>query len=525
MRRSSVSLVLAVGLTPLLLWGASAAASSNVPVTPMTPLASSYHEPSLAINPMHPERMAISYAEKQKNQGCYLARSADGGTTWRAELLVGDGGRVPVPAGGHPCSFFLAPRVAYGADGTLFYSFPVDTTDQAGLIWTLYWVISSADDGAHFSNPIRLLPGSSGDGGEGVMAGPADDVTVYAESVVETLDTSLATKGLYISRLATTAAPSSPVQVSPTTGQFVVGPAVAAGRGGGVYAAWMDWAPTFVYQALPSILYLATSRDGGHTFGSPVLVATIERGCNGAYSQTTACKPYHFDYKEQLAAGGNSDVYFVWHTPGNLPGGGSRVFFTASHDAGATWTAPAVLGATGALSGDQQYEPAIAVAPDGRIDIIFYDVDAAARYQDVYAISSGDKGMTFSDPRRITTASSATDVHGPTDFYGSAAFGYTMALASTPGGVRAAWSDSRRGTTGTGHQDIYFTNAGTPAEAAVTAPSPPPQASAQLPSTSGPPGAATASAILTLLGIAAMLRRRRRGAPCQPLTELVTSIP
>ncbi len=84
----------------------------------------------------------------------------------------------------------------------------------------------------------------------------------------------------------------------------------------------------------------------------------------------------------------------------------SDVFLIRSTDGGETWSAPIRVNDDATLT--DQYFPAIATTPDGRVIVMFYDSrydSPANQLIDVTAAISYDGGQTFPDQRRLTDRS------------------------------------------------------------------------------------------------------------------------
>ncbi|MDQ3305708.1 MAG: glycoside hydrolase [Actinomycetota bacterium] len=149
----------------------------------------------------------------------------------------------------------------------------------------------------------------------------------------------------------------------------------------------------------------------------------------------------------------------------------SEVYFTTSSDEGTTWSEPINITDDDPSRGADQYLPGITVAPNGRIDVAWYDyrndpfyspgeVDedmgatVGQRYWDAYYSYSEDGGATWSSNQRITNPSvdgaegatfANSDTQGP------------MGIASTDGTAYLAWSDSRATGREGDAEDAYFT--------------------------------------------------------------------
>jgi hypothetical protein len=105
--------------------------------------------------------------------------------------------------------------------------------------------------------------------------------------------------------------------------------------------------------------------------------------------------------------------------------------------------------------GTTQYRPAIGVAPDGRLDVAYYDRRADRRdvMNAVSMQSSTDGGRTF-EPR-IALSDRAFDSRvGFGSERGMADVGSRIGLLPGPARTMVVWADTRAGTQATGKQDI-----------------------------------------------------------------------
>jgi hypothetical protein len=155
------------------------------------------------------------------------------------------------------------------------------------------------------------------------------------------------------------------------------------------------------------------------------------------------------------------NLYVTWEDMGE---GVPRILFSRSTDEGRTWSAPVKVNDADPKRdwdfSDQM--PTMAVAPNGRIDVVWYDYrndagfkegDTRNTFQDVYYAFSIDEGRTFSENVRLNDR--AIDRRfGPRrtgGIYGP------LGIVSTDKAVSVAWDDTRNGSEATGTQDIYFT--------------------------------------------------------------------
>ncbi|MDP8960209.1 MAG: glycoside hydrolase, partial [Actinomycetota bacterium] len=286
-----------------------------------------------------------------------------------------------------------------------------------------------------------------------------------------------------------------------------------------VYVSWYQpgWG------GVKSLSLVAVSTDGGRTFGEPTDISG-ERGgtqprlavgpdgtLHAAFAASTFgvppaaagdpphprplvyrrstdhgqtwSEPHDIDpgtgtnRKWLLAADPNSDaLYVVWYgnpqTDERGIGVDWHVFLRASTDGGDTWSDAVVVNEQVASpAGVKRYDPGLAIAPNGRVDIAWFDFRNspapegldhnefnAGGFQDVYYTWSTDNGRTFHHPgvrvtdriidRRIGVWSN--NIHSHT----------SVGIASTDDAAFIAWQDTRNGDAETDAEDVYFASVG-----------------------------------------------------------------
>lgn len=251
--------------------------------------------------------------------------------------------------------------------------------------------------------------------------------------------------------------------------------------------------------------YMVKSTDGGETW----TVDEIHEGAPDINRPTPAVDPE------------SGDLYLAWDERGEDGDSPSNVYVMASQDSGETWTEPVQLTDGPDAQEFNQYFPGISVAPNGRVDVAWYDFRndlsppeeggsmgsaEGERYWDVYARSSTDGGDTWSDPYRVTDRSidgevGATfnnqDIRGP------------IGVASTPTHAYYAWADTRAGSGEFDAQDAYFTRARFTDSGSAAAGAPTPAGPPALWSAAGAAGALVLAGLVLLLGT--RLARPTRG--------------
>jgi Neuraminidase (sialidase) len=131
------------------------------------------------------------------------------------------------------------------------------------------------------------------------------------------------------------------------------------------------------------------------------------------------------------------------------------IFHRRSVDGGDTWSQPITLNDDGRpqdLIG--QFHPNVAVAPNGRIDVAWWDFrnDGGNFANDVYLASSADNGVSWSKNVRVTDRSIPRRIGV---WYGNADIRQAPGIVSTDALTVVAWDDTRNGDEIAQAQDIY----------------------------------------------------------------------
>ena len=118
------------------------------------------------------------------------------------------------------------------------------------------------------------------------------------------------------------------------------------------------------------------------------------------------------------------------------------------------WSEPVRVNDTPLRDRTWQYLPKVAVAPNGRVDVAYYDRrDGGAVRNEVSLQSSDDGGETFGS--RLSLASRSFDARiGAGAEQGLPDLGSRLALASDDRGAVAVWADTRAGTDASHKQDL-----------------------------------------------------------------------
>lgn len=435
-------LIAAAGLSS---GGTAGASPANVPVSGTQPFG--YQSPSVAVNPRGPSHVAVAYFERTQTQHCLLGLSNNGGASWNNFVLIGPGGKFPIP-GGHPrCT---ETRVLFTPNGTLYYIFNASGLTSGTFDAELFVTISK-DDGSSFSTP---QPVDTTQPAASATIPAADDEpkfsvdpttgTVYGAWTRYTSNFSASDVVFGYARQGSTTFSQSEV-VSPPTANSADIPAVAA-IGGRVY---------YSYETSPSgtpnnQLNLVTSTDNGASF-SPARTIDVPPACPPGLT----CNDAVGDQTFSLAAGPKAADAFLTYTAnvGDTTVN-PRIHFSATHDGGQSWSPGRVIGVPPDRQNHVQILSFISEAPDGRLDVAYYDLTPDHRYEDTYMTYSSNQGATFSVPERISNATSDTTI-APKFGFGNDRYAGNLVVSSDVGAY-VAWTDSRRGTLATLKQDAFF---------------------------------------------------------------------
>jgi hypothetical protein len=245
-------------------------------------------------------------------------------------------------------------------------------------------------------------------------------------------------------------------------------PRTAVDSKGVVHAVWA--ADTFGTPggdaAPPRPIVYRRSIDQGRTWSAPV---EIDPGNQG----------FSFNRRQVIAVDPTTDaLYVTWHgntnpkahrppvgEPSSAIYEDREILFRASTDGGTTWSPSKAVNDDAASPNIQHYDPGISVAPNGRLDLAWYDFrnsptpefegpgGNAGGMNDVYATSSSDGGATFTPNVRVTDRIIdrnigvwSNNTHSQT----------SVAVISSDTTTYVAWQDSRNGNSVTNVEDIYF---------------------------------------------------------------------
>jgi hypothetical protein len=247
----------------------------------------------------------------------------------------------------------------------------------------------------------------------------------------------------------------APVRVSSPGRARVIAPAPVVAPDGSVYVLYLDIGRDRLdyeggHQGRggppypgPTSLVLARSTDDGATWEESV----AGRGL-------VPIKRFLVFLPEfpSVAVARDGRVYAAYHSAGL---GDPDVLLWSLAAGASSWSGPTRVNDTRRRDGTAQYLPKLAVAPDGRLDVLYYDRRADRRnlLNEVSLQSSFDDGRTFSPAVRLSSRPSDSRI-GFGAKEGLPDLGSRLALISTDRAALGLWTDTRAGVPATQKQDL-----------------------------------------------------------------------
>lgn len=406
-----------------------------------------HNSPSLVRNPVEPGNLVVTDRIDSPRFSCALHVSFDGGAKWRQIA-------VPAPEGERLC---FAPDVAFGGDGTLYLSF-VTLRGRANAP-NAGWVVTSKDGGKTFSVPVKALGKNSFQ--VRVVADPKKPGRVYLTWV------QASELGLYkfteagnpIRAVRSDDAGVSweqPTQVSEPERERVVAPSTAIGPKGELYALYLDLGEDVLdyqgahggrggppYQGRWQLVF-ARSTDGARSWEESV----VEERLVPSERFIVFTPPF-----PSVAVDQEDGRVFAGFHDGRL--GDQDVWVWSLPSGEESWGDPTRVNDTPERDKSSQYLPKLAVAPGGRLDVLYYDrrADPNDQMNEVSLQSSSDEGETFGRRVRVSDGSFSSEIGNGSE-RGLPDLGSRLGLVSDDSGALAAWTDTRGGTVTSNKQDI-----------------------------------------------------------------------
>lgn len=408
----------------------------------------SNNSPTLARNPVRSGNVVVSNRIDTPQFACVLNVSFDGGAEWTPTPIT-------PPKGEEPKCF--APDVAFAPDGTLYLSFV--TLKGRGNIPNAVWTASSTDGGRTISRPERVT-------------GPLRFQVRLAVHPKKSRRIHLTwVKGAEVGFLKFTepgnpvqsvrsddggATWQKPVQVSDASRERVVAPVPAVGSRGELYVLYLDLGDDRLdyeggHQGKGGAphgghfqLVLARSEDGGKTWGESVADKQIK-----PIDRFVVLFP---PYPSLAVDPRDNRIYAAFH---DARLGDPDVWVWSLAPGKKDWGKPTRVNDTPERDGRWQYLPQLAVAPKGRLDVVYYDrrSDTQNVMNHVSLQSSVDSGKSFIPSARLSSRAFDSRI----GFGGKAGLpdlGSRLALLSDRERALAVWTDTRAGSRESNKQDL-----------------------------------------------------------------------
>ncbi len=481
-------------LSPVAAGAAAATASSAAPngptgvkpvveaarqVTTSTNPTRLFTDPQVAVDPQNPNTVVVAVGDF-RNGGCGLYASKDGGLAFVQEAANVLPPSLKYCSDLYNNSAYIAP--AFAPDGTLYVALN-GTSLAAGYPQGAETplVVRSKDLGLTRQTSVIATPQPVKVGAKSVMqdyhsaslaVDPTNSHRVYVGWELRTTTPPGAGRSFHSPPVQTEVAVSNdggatwgrPIDVTRVaTGLSLYGsgaPYIVVSPDGTVHA-FAEESPKFSRNGpkpVDRFLEFTSADHGAHWSAS---VVPNDAGSAFVDPPVAAVSPT------------TGELYVAWNQDGATRAVKSTIYIADSTDGGRTWSAPHDLVDPAAHARSDAYTPGISVAPDGRVDVAWYDFrndpsnttsifaggmsaapsNTIERYFDVYGSSSSDWGKTWSADYRISDRS-IDDIYGAT-FY-DRLFG-PMGMASTNDALYVTWADDRASKDIGAIEDAYLT--------------------------------------------------------------------
>lgn len=407
---------------------------------------SAHNSPTVVANPRRPVNVVVANRIDTPRFSCALHVSFDGGANWRQTP-------IPVPPAEEPKCY--APDAAFASDGTLYVSFV--TLKGRGNVPHAVWVAHSKDGGRTVSRPVKARGPLAFQ--VRLLADPAIPGRLYMSwlqgSEVAQYAFPRTGNPIYTARSDDGGRSwSAPGRVSAPARERVIAPSTALGPDG-LYVLYVDIGDDKLdyggahggrggapYSGTWQLV-LARSRDGGASWAETVVEPRLV--------PTQRFIVFIPPFPSLAIDRGSGRIYAAFHD-GRL--GDPDVRLWSSANGGQSWRSVRVND-TPERDRTAQYLPKLAVAPNGRLDVVYYDRrdDRRNLRTEVSLQSSVDGAHSFS--RRLRLSERPFDPRvGFGIERGLPDLGSRLGLLSTSTHALAVWTDTRAGTQISRKQDL-----------------------------------------------------------------------
>lgn len=408
------------------------------------------NSPTLVRNPVEQDNLVAVNRIDSPAYSCALHVSFDGGGRWTQT-------GIPAPTGEEPKCF--APDAAFSSDGTLYVSY-VTLKGRANAPNNV-WISRSTDGGKTLEAPVKTPLGARAFSVR-LTADPASPKRIFL--------TWLKAEELGLYQFSTTGNPIMAIRsddggvnwtqasrVSSASRQRVVAPTPAAGKADGELNVLyldlgddvLDYAGGHRGRGGPAYdgdwqLVLARSTDNGATWKESVV--------DDALTPTERFIVFTPPAPSLEVDRDSGTLYAAFH---DARGGDPDVLLWSLPSGAGEWSGPVRVNDTPKGDGTAQYLPELAVAPDGRLDVLYYDrrADRTNVLNEMSLQYSTDEGKTFSPRVKLSDRAFSSRIGSGLERE-LPDLGSRLGLLSTNTRAYAIWTDTRGGSVRTAKQDI-----------------------------------------------------------------------
>jgi hypothetical protein len=410
---------------------------------------SANNSPTLVRNPVEQDNLVEANRIDSPAYSCALNVSFDGGGRWTQT-------GIPAPSGEEPKCY--APDAAFSSDGTLYVSY-VTLKGRANAPNNV-WITRSTDGGKTLSAPVKAPLGAR-----------AFQVRLTADPTApkRIFLTWLKADELGLYTFSNTGNPimairsddggvnwTDPARVSDASRERVVAPTPAVGKSGELNVLYLDLGDDVLDYAgghrgrggAPYDgdwqLVLARSTDNGATWKESVV--------EDALTPTERFIVFTPPHPSLAIDRDNGNVYAAFQDGRN---GDADVMLWRLPGGSGNWSGPTRVNDTPKGDGTAQYLPTLSVAPNGRLDVLYYDrrADRTNVLNEVSLQSSFNEGKTFIPRVKVSDRAFSSRIGFGLE-RGLPDLGGRLGLLSTDTRAYGAWTDTRGGSVRTAKQDI-----------------------------------------------------------------------
>jgi len=338
------------------------------------------NEITIALNPTNPLNVVTGWNDWNRNEGCGTSRSLDGGQTWSTHSFIpgitpwdNDGNTY---AGNGPYDFGGDPAVTFGPDGTAYfacygYLYANAAAPKGGVA---LFVSKSTDGGLTWTPPVKLNTFTGPGNGNGVNKGSNGQFPDHDAIAVDRWPGSPHYGSVYVAQAQFHGNNKAPITLFSSRDHGATWSTMVTVSSGSQYAN-QDAIPFVgsdgsVYVSFDSYqgtrgaaqVRVAKSTDGGASFGPSYtvtdLIDPVGQMPNSDYRTGSYPAP-------GIDAAGR--ITIAWN---DQRSGHSNIWYARAWGSDLTaWTDAAQL----KPSAGEQFFPWVHAAPNGRVDVVYYD--------------------------------------------------------------------------------------------------------------------------------------------------------